>query len=147
LFCLEFAFSHPDGQFNLPMLFAVMTSFHSLIGVGEALITGGVVSYLLAVRPDLIGTPGLPAGPVAGLGRVVWSGAVAALVVAASVAPFASNADDGLEAAAKTMKIDALKQGPRVLLLSDYRMPLRGLDSSSADALTSDSSAEPAAGA
>jgi len=147
LFCLEFALSHPDGQFSLPMLFAVMTSFHSLIGVGEALITGGVVSYLLTVRPDLIGTPGLPAGPVAGLGRVVWSGAIAALVVAAFVAPFASNADDGLEAVAKTMKIGALKQEPQVLLLSDYEIPLPGLDSSGVDAVTSDSSAEPAAGA
>src|SRR5258708_39912837 len=71
LFCLEFALSHGGDAFNLPMLFAVMTSFHSLIGVGEALITGGIVSYLLAVRPDLICTPGLPAGPVAGLGRIV----------------------------------------------------------------------------
>ena len=133
LFCLEFALSHHDEAFNVPMLFAVMTSFHSLIGVGEALITGGVVSYLLAVRPDLIGTPGLPAGPVAGLGRVVWSGAIAALAVAAFVAPFASEAADGLEAVAKEMKFDALKQEPRVLLLSDYEIPLPGVDSSRID--------------
>jgi cobalt/nickel transport system permease protein len=134
LFCLEFSLSHHAEPFNLPMLFAVMTSFHSLIGVGEALITGGVVSYLLTVRPDLIGTPGLPAGPVAGLGRVVWSGAVAALAVAAFVAPFASEAADGLEAVAKEMKFDVLEQEPRVLLLSDYEIPLPGLNSSRADA-------------
>lgn len=132
LFCLEFSLSHHAEGFNLPMLFAVMTSFHSLIGVGEALITGGVVSYLLAVRPDLIGTPGLPAGPVAGLGRVVWSGAVAALAVAAFVAPFASEAADGLQAVAKEMKFDRLEQEPKVLLLADYEIPLPGFDSSRA---------------
>jgi hypothetical protein len=127
------------------MLFAVMTSFHSLIGVGEALITGGVVSYLLAVRPDLIGTPGLPAGPVAGLGRVVWSGAVAALVVAAFVAPFASEAADGLEAAAEKMNFTALEQEPRVLLLSGYEIPLPSFVSSRGDSSGVDCS--PAEGA
>src|SRR4029077_4656161 len=132
LFCLEFALSHHDETFNLPMLFAVMTSFHSLIGVSEALITGGVVSYLLAVRPDLIGTPGLLAGPVAGLGRVVWSGAIAALAVAAVVAPFASEAADGLEAVAKEMKFDGFEQEPKVLLLADYKIPLPAFDSTRA---------------
>jgi cobalt/nickel transport system permease protein len=132
LFCLEFALSHHDEPFNLPMLFAVMTSFHSLIGVGEALITGGVVSYLLAVRPDLIGTPGLPAGPVAGLGRIVWSGAVAALAVAAFAAPFASEMDDGLKVAAEKMNFDKLEQEPRVLLLSGYEIPLPGISSDEA---------------
>jgi cobalt/nickel transport system permease protein len=133
LFCMEFSLSHPDEGFHLPMLFAVMTSFHSLIGVGEALITGGVVSYLLAIRPDLIAVPGSSAGPIAGLGRVVWSGAVAALAVAAFAAPFASEAADGLEAVAKEMKFDGLEQEPRVLLLSGYEMPLPGSDSSSGD--------------
>src|SRR5262249_24600993 len=76
LFCVEFGLSHHDGQnFDLAKLFAVMTSFHSLIGVGEALITGGVVSYLLAVRPDLIREPHAQPGAVANIGRVVCSGA------------------------------------------------------------------------
>ena len=151
LFCLEFALSHHDlsydGAFNVPMLFAVMTSFHSLIGVGEALITGGVVSYLLAVRPDLIVTPGLPAGPVAGLGRVVWSGAVAALAVAAFAAPFASEAADGLEAVAKEMKFDGLEQEPRVLLFSGYEVPLPGIGAAPTDSSHISSSGEAAAGA
>ena len=133
LFCVEFSVSHHDEGFNLPMLFAVMTSFHSLIGVGEALITGGVVSYLLAVRPDLIAVPGSPLGAVAGLGRVVWSGAIAALAVAAFAAPFASEAADGLEAAAKEVKFDKLKQEPRVLLLAEYEVPLPGVDAASVE--------------
>ncbi len=99
LFCVEFALSHRGAEFDVPKLFAVMTTFHSLIGVGEALITGGVVSYLLAVRPDLIDAPHRLQGTAAGLGRVVWTGAVAALAVAAFLArPFASGGGrDGLE--------------------------------------------------
>jgi cobalt/nickel transport system permease protein len=128
MFCVEFALSHPEGTFDLPKLFAVMTSFHSLVGVGEALITGGVVSYLVAVRPDLIAEPRSQQGAVAGLGRIVWSGAVAALAVSAFVAPFASKADDGLEAAAKELAFEGLQQEPRVLLLAEYEIPLNGTE-------------------
>ncbi len=142
LFCVEFGLSHhAEEEFSLPSLFAVMTSFHSLIGVGEALITGGVVSYLLAVRPDLIAEPGSPPGAVAGLGRVVWSGAIAALAVAAFAAPFASKADDGLKAAAKEMKFDGLVQEPHVLLFADYKVPLPGVKNSAADSETSEAPA------
>ncbi len=130
LFCLEFALSHREGTVDLPMLVAVMTSFHSLIGVGEALITGGVVSFLLALRPDLILEPLAQSGRVAKLGRVVWSGSIAALAVAAFAAPFASLQPDGLEKVAEEMKFDSLEQKPHVLLLSDYEVPLPGVDAS-----------------
>jgi cobalt/nickel transport system permease protein len=130
-FSLEFAASHPQGTFDLATLFAVMTSVHSVVGVGEALITGGVVSYLLAVRPDLIGDEHSSRGALAGLSRVVWSGAVAALAVAAFAAPFASQADDGLETVARQLKFDGLQREPHSLLLADYQVPLPGADSSS----------------
>jgi cobalt/nickel transport system permease protein len=130
-FSLEFALSHPNGTFDISTLFAVMTSVHSVVGVGEALITGGVVSYLLAVRPDLIVSDPAPRGTVAGLGRVVWSGAMAALAVAAFAAPFASQADDGLEAVARELKLERLQHEPQSLLLADYAVPLPGVNSSS----------------
>jgi cobalt/nickel transport system permease protein len=131
LFCIEFGLSHHDGRFDLSRLFAVMTSFHSLIGVGEALITGGLVSYLLAVRPDLIREPSSKPGAVANISRVVWLGAVAALAVAAFVAPFAAEGDDGLEAVADRMKFHILEEKPRALLLSDYEVPIPGVNTSS----------------
>jgi cobalt/nickel transport system permease protein len=131
LFCVEFGLSHHDGTFDLSKLFAVMTSFHSLIGVGEALITGGIVSYLLAVRPDLIPEPNAQTGAVANIGRVVWSGAVAALAVAAFVAPFAAEGEDGLEAVADRMKINVLEEPPRALLLSEYEVPIPGVNATS----------------
>jgi cobalt/nickel transport system permease protein len=131
VFCVEFALSHSQADFDLAKLFAVMTSFHSLVGVGEALITGGVVSYLIAVRPDLISEPRSQPGAIAGLSRVVWSGAIAALAVAAFVAPFAAEGEDALEATAAKLEFDGLEQKPRPLLLADYEVPIPAVDTSS----------------
>ncbi len=131
LFCVEFALSHHDGEFDLSKLAAFMTSIHSLIGVGEALITGGVVSYMLAVRPDLICEPVLSPGAIPNLSRILWSGAVVALAVAAFVAPFASEGADGLEWVSKEMEFKAPDQESPVSVLPDYEVPIPGVNSSS----------------
>ena len=129
LFCVEFGLSHRDEEFDLPKLFAVMTSFHSLVGVGEALITGGVVSYLLAVRPDLIREPGLPAG--AGRGteprRLVGGHGSPGRGGVRRPVCFRSGRWAGSDR--REMKFDALEQEPRVLLLADYEIPLPGASS------------------
>ncbi|HTI50531.1 MAG TPA: PDGLE domain-containing protein, partial [Planctomycetaceae bacterium] len=67
-------------------------------------------------------------GAVAGVGRLVWIGAIAALLIAAFVAPFATEGADGLEAVAERLQFDALEQPPRVLLLDDYMIPLPGVN-------------------
>ncbi|MFN0052260.1 MAG: energy-coupling factor ABC transporter permease [Planctomycetales bacterium] len=128
LFCLEFALSHPASEFDLPKIVALMTSLHSLIGVGEALITGGIVLYVVAQRPDLVLQPQPSPGAGAGVGRLVWGGAVAALLVAAFLAPFASEGADGLEAVAQATAIDQLESPAKVLLLEEYALPLPGVD-------------------
>lgn len=130
LFCVEFALSHPASEFDLRGVVAMMTSLHSLIGIGEALITGGIVSCVLAQRPDLIADPDRAPGPVAGVGRVVWTGTIAALLVAAFIAPFASEGADGLEAVAQREHFDELEEPARVLVLGDYSIPLPGVDMS-----------------
>ena len=44
-------------------LFAAMIGWHLVIGIGEAVITGLVVSAVMGVRPDLVrGTEHLPRG-------------------------------------------------------------------------------------
>jgi cobalt/nickel transport system permease protein len=131
LFCIEFGLSHHGGEFDLSMLFAVMTSFHSLLGVGEALITGGIVSYLLAVRPDLIRESNPQTGAAANVGRVIWSGSIAALAVAAFIAPFVAEPDDALEATAKALKFENLETKSRPLLLSEYAIPVPGVNATS----------------
>jgi cobalt/nickel transport system permease protein len=103
LFCLEFRLSHPAGEFEFRNIFALMVAIHSLIGVGEALITAAVVSYVLAMRPDLIlgQTSASGDAAMAGLGRVTTAGIVVALCIGAFLAPFKSNLDDGLEHVSK----------------------------------------------
>jgi cobalt/nickel transport system permease protein len=103
LICVEFGLSHSTENFKFGNLFAPMVAIHSLIGVGEALITGTVVAYVLAQRPDLILTHAAEArrGLISGVGRVTAAGIVAALCVGAFLAPFASQLPDGLEAVAE----------------------------------------------
>ncbi|MBX9807997.1 MAG: energy-coupling factor ABC transporter permease, partial [Flavobacteriaceae bacterium] len=89
VFCLEFWLSHPAGEFDLRKIWMLMVSFHSLIGVGEALITGMILSVVLVHRPELVTAQKTSTNP-ARIGRFVWTGVVAALIVAAFAAPFAS---------------------------------------------------------
>ena len=54
VFCVELWCSPDIADLNMTNIFSLMAMFHSLIGVGEAVITGGVVSFVLVHRPDLI---------------------------------------------------------------------------------------------
>ena len=105
LFCLEFLLSHPHADFDFQRIFVLMTTIHSFVGVGEALICGWVVSAIAVARPDLIYSPGAGRGRLAAVGRFVWAGSMAALVVAAFLSPFASDASDGLEAVGEQTQI------------------------------------------
>jgi cobalt/nickel transport system permease protein len=53
---LGFSYSISNGAFGIQMNLALlsMAGWHILIGVGEAIITTGVVLYLYRVAPDLI---------------------------------------------------------------------------------------------
>jgi len=138
MFCLEFALSgHHD--YSLPNLFALMTTFHSVIGLGEALITGFVLSVVLDQRPDLVyGQPSLdimetetprPSWQATPL-RTAVVGLMVALAVAGFLAPFASGYSDGLEAVAEKMGFDAhVDADPQVLVLDEYQVPLGSDDS------------------
>ncbi len=75
-----------------------MTLVHAVIGLGEALITGAVVRFLLLTRPDLIHhEPKEEASRAARWGQVAVAGLAASLAVAVFGAPFASSWPDGLE--------------------------------------------------
>ena len=78
-----------------------MALVHAGIGVGEAVITGLVLRFVLLTRPDLIYEPeagrrGDPA-PVGGLAPGRRGGPGVALAVGVFLAPFASEHPDGLE--------------------------------------------------
>ena len=75
-----------------------MALVHAVIGVGEAVITGVVVRFILLTRPDLIyGVEAPPTPSVARWGQVGFAGLAIALAVAVFVAPFAWDAPDGLK--------------------------------------------------
>ena len=82
-----------------------MVGVHTLIGIGEGLVTAGVVAAVLAVRPDLVrGATGIDraAGPARlPRARFVLAAVIASLVVAVGVAQFAVDDPDGLERVAE----------------------------------------------
>ena len=122
LFCLEFRLSWPPSEIDFSKVFTLMVSFHSLIGLGEALITGVAISFVLNQRPDLIsGSRRLSRGSsVETITRTLVAGLVIALTIAAFLSPFASNDADGLEAVLAMLNIDLNFTGSVPGLLEDY---------------------------
>ncbi len=98
-----------SGQAPIGTVLGAMTGVHSLIGIGEGLITGVIVAAVLGVRPDLVyGAQKYDLEKSRRLtpGRTATAGFVAlGLVVAVSlvvfVAPFADSNPDGLERVAE----------------------------------------------
>jgi cobalt/nickel transport system permease protein len=131
LLCLELRLSWSSSEIDVSKFFTLMVSFHSLIGLGEALITGVAISFVLNQRPELICRMGTSARPseetgrsarsTAALTRTLAAGLIIALAVAAFLSPFASSSDDGLEAALHETGITDFNRTDRVPgLLEDY---------------------------
>ena len=109
-----------------------MVLVHAAIGVGEAIITGLVVRFVLLTRPDLIHGP-KPEGEtrLARCGQLAFAGLGLALAVAIFLAPMASEYPDGLEAVGQRLGFIRTPAPPIVpVLLPDYTMP--GLERSKA---------------
>jgi cobalt/nickel transport system permease protein len=81
-----------SGTKPLGETLAAMISVHAIIGLGEALITAGVIA--LAARRAAIGESRLPR----------WVGLAAAMGIVVILAPFASSLPDGLEAVAERLR-------------------------------------------
>lgn len=124
LFCLEFRLSQLGETFDFRNIFTLTVSVHSAIGVGEALITGLALGFVLRQRPDLVYRPEGELGLTAGFTRFVAVGVVCALAVAAFLSPFASTLPDGLEAVAERFGLDRLEAGTSYSFLPDYEVPL-----------------------
>jgi len=91
---------------DLPMVLGWMTLVHCGIGLGEAMITGLAIRFLLLTRPDLIPpletatAPGLTSpttSSASGRATAVFGGLGIALAIAAFLAPLASDHPDGFE--------------------------------------------------
>lgn len=97
VFCIEFWLSHRGQGYNFSQVFGWMVFLHCLIGIGEGLITAMVLGFVLVQRPDLLERRTAAPTVLSGVGRFVFAGVIAALGVAAFLAPFASEHADGLK--------------------------------------------------
>jgi cobalt/nickel transport system permease protein len=105
-----------------------MALVHAAIGIGEALVTGLVLRFLLLVRPDLIEAEEAGgASHARRWGQVMIGGLAIALAVAVFLAPVASEFDDGLEWVGA--RLGFLKEEKPVLSapIPNYQLPLPGL--------------------
>ena len=116
---------------SLPLwpVLGAMLLFHTMIGLGESLITGVAVSLVLQTRPDLVYGHSREAGTVARTGQIVVAGLAVAFAMAVLLSPFASGNLDGLERALEDLKAEqgesgiAVKALQRLVPMTDYAMP------------------------
>ena len=109
---------------------SMMTLVHAAIGVGEAVITGLVLRFILLTRPDLIYEPSVDSAriPLANSFQIAAAGLAIALAVGIFLAPFASEHPDGLDFVGKTIGFindEAPAPSPVSLpvLIPDYQFP------------------------
>ena len=111
-----------SGTSSLQTVTIAMLGVHTLIGLGEALITVAAVSFILRTRPDLLGE-----GSAANEGGRGWmvAGIVIALVVVL-LSPLASSNPDGLERVAMDMGFIEAGQSAPYEIIPDYTLPFLG---------------------
>lgn len=106
-----------SGAAALVPVVGAMALWHSLIGIGEGLVTAGLVSYVIAVRPDLLRTDG-----EAFRSRTLVVSAAALATAAVGLSLWASSLPDGLESVANGLGF-AAHATPGVAVLPDYLIP------------------------
>jgi len=115
-----------------------MALVHAVIGLGEAMITGLVVRFILLTRPDLIDQdPPRGLEPVVAGGNpsrrwlpTILSGLGVALGVAVFLSPLASELPDGLEFVGQKIGVlaDGSPSSPIPVPMPDYQLPLPRLE-------------------
>jgi cobalt/nickel transport system permease protein len=88
------------GTISLGTVFPAMVLTHAVIGIGEAVITGAVVSFILKVRPDLVYEPTRGVPVARSFKPLIGCGLLLAVGIALLVKPLASSLPDGLESLA-----------------------------------------------
>jgi cobalt/nickel transport system permease protein len=108
-----------SGRAHATVMFPAMIGVHTLIGIGEGLITALVLESLARTNPELLADQ--PASHGRKRSTLVW-GFLIGLGIAAFISPFACPWPDGLEAVAKSLGIqEAAMVVPS--LIPDYRLP------------------------
>ena len=108
-----------SGSSTADLAIPAMAVVHSLIGLGEALITVGALAFVFATRPDLLK---LGQARVAGSAAIYAGGLLVALLLAI-LSPIASADPDGLEKVAEENGFLTRAQDPSYNIIPDYVMP------------------------
>jgi cobalt/nickel transport system permease protein len=130
-FSIELAASGRRGDFL--QVLSWMALVHSLIGVGEALITGIVVRFVLLRRPDLLQLDGDAAAEPDRARRwaqTMAAGLAVALGIAVFLAPFASEFPDGLNYVGEKLGFLSGEEpaSPIPAPMADYELKVPGWD-------------------
>jgi cobalt/nickel transport system permease protein len=96
-----------------------MGSIHALIGIGEGLITIGVLLFLLGTRKDLVGAG--EAKPTGSKGILIGGSLIALVLVVLS--PLASSHPDGLEWVAEQLGFIDTAKDAFYNIIPDYAFP------------------------
>jgi cobalt/nickel transport system permease protein len=109
-----------SGTAALSLVMPVMAGVHGLIGLGEALVTVGALTYIRRSRPDLLEAQGRAPAKAWIMPGLVIIGAVLLL------APFASAFPDGLERVAADLGFMSTARDPSFNLLPGYTIRFLG---------------------
>jgi cobalt/nickel transport system permease protein len=113
---LQLAFS---GTSAFDVAMPAMLGVHTLIGIGEGLITTGALAFVLATRPDLLAVSGAGAST----GRVWWLSGLAIALLVAMLSPLASGSPDGLERVAEDKGFIDTVAAPPYEVVANYLFP------------------------
>ncbi len=113
---LELALS---GTSPANLAIPAMALVHSVIGIGEALITLGALAFIYAARPELVRTTDQRQVG----GKVVWAAGLLIALALAFASPFASTHPDGLETIAQQQGFVHLTQASAYEILPGYSLP------------------------
>jgi len=109
-----------SGSSPLGIALPAMAGVHILIGLGEALITVGALTFIYATRRDLLNIG--ENAPAQATANWVGIGLAIALIVAA-LSPLASGHPDGLNRVAADLGFDGRALGPVYEIFSGYTIP------------------------
>ena len=111
-----------SGTTRLEIVIPAMLGVHTLIGIGEALITVAAIAFIEQTRPDLLSPEKTEAS--GGNGWVIAG--LALTLLAVLISPFASAHPDGLERVAEDIGFLNQSLGAPYQILSDYTIPFLG---------------------
>lgn len=111
-----------SGTAKINIVVPAMLGVHTLIGLGEALITVAALSFIFRTRPDLLDENS--ASSQGGRGWV-YAGILITLGVVL-LSPLASSSPDGLERVAKDMGFISNTQAAPFQIIPNYTIPFLG---------------------